>query len=213
MTFIKKYSAPFIKRLPVYYRYLSALLQLGVNRISSNDLGKWLGITASQVRQDFSFFEGSGIQGYGYDVDLLQKEIAKALGLDVMRNVIILGGGSLGQALAKHTIFERNGFKIIGIFDINPQLIGKKVRDIEIMHLNDLPEFVKNNSVELAAITVPVAQAHDAANLAVDVGITGLWNFAPVELKLPKTVVIENIHLSDSLMALGYKHKEIKKKS
>lgn len=202
-----KYSAPFTKRMPVYYRYLSALLQLGVNRISSNELGKWQGITASQVRQDFSVFESSGLQGYGYDVEVLQKELAKALGLDVMRNMIIMGGGSLGQALTKHTNFERHGAKIVGIFDINPLLIGKKVRDIEIMHPIELPEFMKTNQVDYAAITVPVEHAAGAANLVVEQGITGIWNFAPVDLKLPKSVVVENIHLSDSLMVLGYKHK------
>lgn len=204
----KKYSAPFIKRMPIYYRYLSTLLQVGVNRISSNDLSRWLGITASQVRQDFSSFEGSGLQGYGYEVAVLHKEIANVLGLDVMRKMIVLGGGSLGQALAKHTNFEKNGFKIVAIFDINPQVVGKKIKDIEVLHVDAMPEFIRNNQVDLAAITVPSTHAIEAANIAVGLGITAIWNFVPIELKVPKSVVVENIHLSDSLMVLGYKHKE-----
>jgi redox-sensing transcriptional repressor len=208
----KKYSAPFIKRMPIYYRYLSTLLQVGVNRISSNDLSRWLGITASQVRQDFSSFEGSGLQGYGYEVSVLHKEIANVLGLDVMRKMIVLGGGSLGQALAKHTNFERNGFKIVAIFDINPQVVGKKIRDIEVLHVDTLQEFISSNQVDLTAITVPASHANEAANLVVEMGITAIWNFVPVELKVPKSVVVENIHLSDSLMVLGYKHKENKMK-
>lgn len=210
MKEVKKYSAPFIKRMPIYYRYLSTLLQVGVNRISSNDLSRWLGITASQVRQDFSCFEGSGLQGYGYEVSVLHKEIANVLGLDVMRKMIVLGGGSLGQALAKHSNFEKNGFKIVAIFDINPYVVGKKIRDIEILHVDTMQEFISKNQVDMAAITVPASHASEATARVVEMGITAIWNFVPVELKVPKSVVVENIHLSDSLMVLGHKHKENK---
>ena len=189
------------------------MLQIGISRISSNDLGKMIGTNSSQVRQDFSYFNANGLQGYGYDVELLYNEIHKLLGLDVNQNVIIIGAGSLGQALAKHTNFERKGFKIIGIFDVNSQIIGKKIRDIEIRHLETLPDFAKENTVDIAAITVPETYANEVAYKVTGLGITGLWNFAPVELKVPQGTVVENIHLSDSLILLGYRLLEQKGKS
>lgn len=209
----KKIAGPVIKRMPIYYRCLSNLLQIGISRISSNDLGKMIGTNSSQVRQDFSYFNANGLQGYGYDVELLYNEIHKLLGLDVNQNVIIIGAGSLGQALAKHTNFERKGFKIIGIFDVNSQIIGKKIRDIEIRHLETLPDFAKENTVDIAAITVPETYANEVAYKVTGLGITGLWNFAPVELKVPQGTVVENIHLSDSLILLGYRLLEQKGKS
>jgi redox-sensing transcriptional repressor len=207
---IKKISSPVVKRLPIYYRYISALLQLGVSRISSKDLGNRMGIASSQVRQDFSCFGSIGLQGYGYDVQSLHQEISQILGLNTLQTVIIIGAGSLGQALAKHTNFEKKGFKIVGIFDINTQLVGKKIRDLEIKHLDTLTEFVKNNPVDIAAITVPETYADEVVKLVANFGIKGLWNFAPVELKVPQDVVIENIHLIDSLIVLGYRLKENK---
>jgi redox-sensing transcriptional repressor len=201
----KKISSPTIKRLPVYYRSLSALMQLGVQRISSRDLSNIMGITSSQVRQDFSDFGSNGLQGYGYEVESLHREIHNLLGLHILQNMIIIGSGSFGQALAKHTDFEKKGFKIVGIFDINAQLIGKKIREIEIRHLDTLGQFVQNNRVDIAAITVPEAYANEIASLVISLGIKGIWNFAPIELKVPNGIIIENIHLIDSLMILGYK--------
>ncbi len=201
----KKIPSPTLKRLPVYYRSLSALMQLGIQRISSRDLSNIMGITPSQVRQDFSNFGSTGLQGYGYEVQSLHREIHKLLGMHILQNVIIIGSGSLGQALAKHSDFEKKGFKITGIFDINPQLIGKRIRDIEIKHLDTLGEFVQNNRVDIAALTVPEAYANEVASFIISLGIKGIWNFAPIELKVPAGMIIENIHLSDSLMILGYK--------
>jgi redox-sensing transcriptional repressor len=201
----KKISSPTIKRLPVYYRSLSALMQLGVQRISSRDLSNIMGITSSQVRQDFSDFGSNGLQGYGYEVESLHREIHNLLGLHILQNMIIIGSGSFGQALAKHTDFEKKSFKIVGIFDINAQLIGKKIREIEIRHLDTLGQFVQNNHVDIAAITVPEAYANEIASLVISLGIKGIWNFAPIELKVPNGIIIENIHLIDSLMILGYK--------
>lgn len=206
----KEIAGPVLKRLPIYYRCLSNLLQVGINRISSKDLGNMMGSNSSQVRQDFTNFSVNGLQGYGYDVEILHNEIHKILGLDVEQTVIIIGAGSLGQALAKHSNFEKRSFKIVGIFDVKEQLIGKKIRDTEIMHLNSLPEFLANNRVDIAAITVPEVHANEVALMVTNLGITGLWNFAPVELKVPKGVVVENIHLIDSLIILGYKLLESK---
>lgn len=204
----KKVSSAVIKRLPRYYRYLSTLLQLGISRVSSKDLGKRMNITSSQVRQDFFCFGGNGLQGYGYDVAFLHQEIYKFLGLDTSHNMIVIGAGSLGHALAKHTNFEKSGFKIIGIFDVNPGLVGNKINEIEIMHLDDLPGFAERNTVDIAALTVPENYGVEVAKLAANLGIKALWNFSPVELIMPENVIVENIHMIDSLMVLGYNLKE-----
>jgi len=204
----KKISNAVINRLPKYHRYLKALQQMGISRVSSNDLGKRMGITPSQVRQDFFNFGGFGLQGYGYDVELLLKEISSILGLDVQYNMIIIGAGNLGQSLAKHTSFEKKGFKLVGIFDAKPHLIGQKIRDIEINHYDEIDKFFQNNHVDIAVITVPRVYAREVAAKVVSLGVKAIWNFASIELEVPDDVIVENIHLSESLMVLGYKLKE-----
>ncbi len=203
-----KISNSIIKRMPRYYRFLSGLMQMGITRVSSKDLSKRMGITSSQVRQDFFSFGGNGLQGYGYDVEFLHQEISKILGLDTMHSMIIIGAGSLGHALAKHTNFEKSGFKVVAIFDINAQLIGEKIVDLEILALDELPEFVKNNPVEIAVLTVPENDAVQVAKLVTGLGIKALWNFSPVEINVPDEIIVENIHMIDSLMVLGYNLKE-----
>lgn len=206
----KKISSAVIKRLPKYYRYLLILQQMGISRVSSNDLSKRMEITSSQVRQDFFNFGGFGLQGYGYDVSLLVKEIGNILGMDKINNMIVIGSGNLGQAIANHTSFEKRGFKIVGMFDNNPRHVGDVVRGIEIMHSDRLTEFMSNHSVDIAIITVPREYAREVVDKVVKLGIKGLWNFASVELEVPDDVAVENIHLSESLMALTYKMKEIR---
>lgn len=213
MTCDKKVSNAVIKRLPKYYRYLAALQQMGISRVSSKDLSKRMGITPSQVRQDFFNFGGFGLQGYGYDVASLLQEIGCILGLDHTYNMVLIGAGNLGQALVKHSSFERRGFQITGIFDANPHLIGKHIKEIEIMHYDQLSEFVKVHPVDIAIITVPRIYARDVVQNVVDLGIKGIWNFASVELEVPDDVAIENIHLSESLMILGYEMKRKREKS
>ncbi len=204
----KKVSGAVIKRLPKYYRYLSVLRQMGITRVSSNDLSKKIEITPSQVRQDFFNFGSFGLQGYGYEVEPLMQEIGNILGMDQINQMIILGAGNLGQALANHASFEKRGFKIVGMFDVNPYCIGQVVRGIEIMHFDSLAEFMGRHSVDIAVITVPREHAREAADKAISLGIKGIWNFASVEFEVPKDVAIEHIHLSESLMALSYKIKE-----
>lgn len=206
----KKISSAVIKRLPKYYRYLLILQQMGISRVSSNDLSKRMEITSSQVRQDFFNFGGFGLQGYGYDVSLLVKEIGNILGMDKINNMIVIGAGNLGQAIANHTSFEKRGFKIVGMFDNNPRHVGDVVRGIEIMHSDRLTEFMSNHTVDIAIITVPREYAREVVDKVVKLGIKGLWNFASVELEVPDDVAVENIHLSESLMALTYKMKEIR---
>ncbi len=206
----KKIPDIVIKRLPIYYRFLTNLHQMGISRVSSTDLGKKMGITSSQVRQDFFNFGSFGLQGYGYDVDQLQQEIGSILGLETQRKMIIIGAGHLGQALARHSAFEKDGYAVVGVFDINPHLIGEKIRDVEILHVNKISEFVSLNPVDIAVITVPRTYAKEVADLVTHLGIKGIWNFTSVKLVVPEDVAVENIHLSDSLMTLGYYMKEAK---
>ena len=191
----KEISKAVIKRLPRYYRYLGELMEEKVERISSNDLSKKMHVTASQIRQDLNNFGGFGQQGYGYNVEYLYTEIGKILGLDTIHPMIILGAGNLGQALANYGDFEKRGFRLVGIFDINPVLEGISVRGIEIRMINSLPEFIRENQVEIAILTLPKNKAN---------GIKAIWNFAHTDLDAPEDVIVENVHLSESLMALSY---------
>ena len=200
----KEISRAVIKHLPRYYRYLGELLDDGVERISSNELSDRMQVTASQIRQDLNNFGGFGQQGYGYNVKFLYHEIGKILGLDKTYNMIILGAGNLGQALANYVRFEKRGFRVIGMFDVNPQLIGKKIRGIEIRMLDELPEFLEQNDIQIATLTLPKAAAEEVAIKLVESGIKAIWNFAHTDLNLPDDVVVENVHLSESLMQLSY---------
>lgn len=201
----KEISQAVIRRMPRYYRYLGELIDDGVERISSNDLSRRMNVTASQIRQDLNNFGGFGQQGYGYNVKYLYEEIGKILGLNKQHNIIVIGAGNLGQALANYVKFEKLGFKITALFDVNPAMDGISVRGIRIYMLDELEEFCKNNQVDIAALTMPKAKADAIANRLVDLGIHAIWNFAHVDLDLiDKDVVVENVHLSDSLMQLSY---------
>ena len=200
----REISAAVIRRLPRYYRYLGELLQNDVVRISSKELSNRMRVTASQIRQDLNNFGGFGQQGYGYNVEYLHSEIGKILGLDVQHNMIIIGAGNLGQALANYGDFEKRGFRLVGIFDVNPVLEGISVRGIEIQMVSSLPEFIRENQVEIAILTLPKNKAKEMAKVLIDNGIKAIWNFAHTDLDAPEDVIVENVHLSESLMALSY---------
>lgn len=200
----RKISRAVISRLPRYYRYLGDLLGAGVERISSSDLSKKMHVTASQIRQDLNNFGGFGQQGYGYNVKYLYTEIGKILGLDRCHNFIIIGAGNLGQALANYASFERSGFILKSLFDVNPRLEGVTIRGIPVRMVDELEDFLKNNDIEIAALTLPKSKAIEVADILVDNGVKGIWNFAHTDLSLPKDVVVENVHLSDTLMKLSY---------
>mgnify|MGYP000512014887 FL=1 len=197
-------SQAVIRRLPRYYRYLGELLENGVERISSNDLSKQMKVTASQIRQDLNNFGGFGQQGYGYNVKYLYTEIGKILGLEEDHNIVIIGAGNLGQALANYAAFEKRGFILSGIFDVNPRLQGMTIRGVPIRMMDELKSFVKENDVEIAVLTIPKEKAIEVANMLVDNGVRAIWNFAHTDLNLPKDVIVESVHLSDSLMKLSY---------
>ena len=200
----RQISKAVIKRLPRYYRYLGEILDSGMERISSGELSGRMKVTASQIRQDLNHFGGFGQQGYGYNVKYLHEEIGKILGLDQAHNMIVVGGGNMGHALANYASFEKNGFKIKGIFDVNPDLIGKEIRGIKIYPTSELSEFVKKENIEIAALTLPKAAAPETTDILVSCGIKAIWNFAHTDLVVPKDVVVENVHLFDSLMRLSY---------
>lgn len=211
----KEISQAVIRRMPRYYRYLGELLDDGVERISSNDLSNRMKVTASQIRQDLNNFGGFGQQGYGYNVQYLFDEIGKILGLNQQHNIIIIGAGNLGQALANYVKFEKLGFKIVALFDVNPELKGKTVRDIPILMLNELDDYCTNNHVDIAALTMPKSKADTIAQKLVDLGVKAIWNFAHVDLDIENNedVVVESVHLSDSLMQLSYNIVKNKKNS
>lgn len=201
---VKDISSAVIRRLPRYYRYLDELLENDVVRISSKELSEKMNVTASQIRQDLNNFGGFGQQGYGYNVEYLYTEIGKILGLDKKYNVIIIGAGNLGQALANYTDFERRGFLLSGIFDVNPRLVGMSIRGIEIRLIDELEVFMKEHPVHIAALTLPKTKAPQIAAELVRLGVRAIWNFAPTDLHLPKEVMVENVHLVESLMRLSY---------
>lgn len=201
---VKEISQAVIARLPRYFRYLGELKDAGVERISSQELSQIMNVTASQIRQDFNNFGGFGQQGYGYNVEYLYMEIGKILGLDKTHNLIIVGAGNLGQALANYMNFERRGFIFTGMFDINPALHGKKIRGMQVRPMEEMVEFVRANNVDMAVLTIPKTSAEKVAAQLIEAGIKGIWNFAHVDLEVPEGVMVENVHLSDSLMRLSY---------
>lgn len=201
----KKVSKTVIKRLPRYYRYLSELLKDGVERISSSELSDKMQVTASQIRQDLNNFGGFGQQGYGYNVKYLYCKIGAILGLNQEKNMIIIGAGNLGKALSNYSGFEKHGFKTLALFDCDKEKVDTE-RSIPIYSMDYLNEFVRDNEVNIAAITVPKDFAVDTAKTVAECGIKGIWNFAQVDLDslLPDDVVVQNVHLIESLMELSY---------
>ena len=201
----KGISQAVIRRMPRYYRYLGDLLESGVERVSSSELSKLMNVTASQIRQDLNNFGGFGQQGYGYNVRFLHEEIGKILGLTETHYMIIIGAGNLGQAIANYGRFDRLGFRTVGLFDVNPALIGKEIRGIKIHALDELEDFCKHQKVDIAALTMPKQTAENTAQRLVDLGVYAIWNFAHVDLEVQNDeVIVENVHLSDSLMQLSY---------
>lgn len=201
---VKKDISPVvISRMPRYYRYLGELLRKGTDRISSGELSKLMNVTASQIRQDFNNFGGFGQQGYGYNVQYLHDEIGKILGLDKPHTILVVGAGNMGMALASHSTFYKQGFTVNGIFDINPELKGKKVNDVEVCMMDELEDFIHNHQVDIVALTVPKETAQGITDRVVGCGVKAIWNFSHQDLKVPNDVCVQNVHLSDSLMTLS----------
>lgn len=207
----KNISMAVIKRLPKYHRYLEELLRSEVDRISSKELSEKIGFTASQIRQDLNCFGDFGQQGYGYNVKDLHKEIDNILGLTKKYSTIIVGAGNIGQAIANYINFEKLGFYLDAIFDVNPKLIGLKIHDVEVQDVDDIGEFLQNNKVDIGIICVPRKSAQKVCDIIVKNNVNGIWNFAPIDLSIPENVVVENVHLSDSLLTLSCLLKDLNK--
>ncbi|KPI55266.1 REX family transcriptional regulator [Clostridioides difficile] len=204
----KNISMAVIRRLPKYHRYLGDLLDRDIQRISSKELSDIIGFTASQIRQDLNNFGGFGQQGYGYNVEALHTEIGKILGLDRPYNAVLVGAGNLGQAIANYAGFRKAGFEIKALFDANPRMIGLKIREFEVLDSDTLEDFIKNNDIDIAVLCIPKNGAQEVINRVVKAGIKGVWNFAPLDLEVPKGVIVENVNLTESLFTLSYLMKE-----
>lgn len=200
----EKISVAVIKRLPKYYRYLELIGDKGIIRVSSQELSKITGLTASQIRQDLNHFGAFGQQGYGYNVEELKIELEKIMGVDKPYNVVIIGFGNIGSALLNYSGFKKKGFKVVGIFDNSPEIIGNKANDVVIKDVSELEEVVTREKVDIAILAIPAIPAQEITDKLVACGIKGIWNFAPIDLKLPRNVVLENVHLDGSLLTLTY---------
>lgn len=201
----KEISQAVIQRLPRYYRYLEDLMDQNIERISSGELSRRMHLTASQIRQDLNNFGGFGQQGYGYNVRNLHDEIAKILKIDKVHPMIIVGAGHLGLALANYTNFRKRGFYIKGIFDKNPEIIGREVLGVKVYPMSEMGTVVQREGIRLAALCIPKAAAVKIVDELISYGVDGFWNFAHVDLEVPKHIVVENVHLSESLMRLSYR--------
>ncbi len=194
-----------IRRMPRYYRYLEDLIDSGVERISSSELSERMHVTASQIRQDLNNFGGFGQQGYGYNVKYLYDEIGKILGLDKRHKLIIIGAGHMGHALASYAKFGDFGFSTVALFDKDPDKIGEVINGAPVLPIEQLSDYIRDHNVDMAALTVPKEKAAGMADLVVRAGVKAIWNFANVDLKFEdKSVSVENVHLTDSLMRLSY---------
>lgn len=200
-------SMSVIRRLPRYYRFLSELNANSIKRISSSELASRMGLTASQIRQDLNCFGGFGQQGYGYSVEQLYESFGNILGIHNCYPTVLIGAGNLGRAVASHISFESKGFKLVGIFDNNPQLIGTKLKGIEIQSSDNLVDFCKENIPKVAILCLPRDSGENVAEKLInEVGIKCFWNFSHYDITLKhKDVIMENVHMSDSLMTLCYR--------
>ena len=207
-----KISNAVIKRLPRYRRYLIELKKKGVEKISSKEFSNLIGYTASQIRQDLNNFGRFGQQGYGYSVESLYDEISAILGLDKEYRMVLMGAGNLGHAIAKYMQSNKQGFKIYGVFETNPKLIGEDFEGLTILDHETIVEFVEKEDIDIGIICVSRDAAQEVADKLSFAGVKGIWNFAPTDIEVPKHVALENVQLSDSLHSLAYHMNDIQKK-
>ncbi|MFW6257106.1 MAG: redox-sensing transcriptional repressor Rex [Bacillota bacterium] len=197
-----------INRLPVYHRSLSNLLDRGVERISSARLGEKLGLTSSQIRQDFNCFGSFGRRGYGYNIQKLHDEIGKILGINEGMKMVLIGAGNLGKAIANYPKFSQRGFVIKAIFEKDSELVGNKINGIPVYDVEKLDVFLNKCDIDIGIIATPPGPAKQLAKVLIDKGVKGIWNFAPTTFDFNNNVVIENVHISESLFSLSCRIKE-----
>ncbi len=199
-----KISPAVIRRLPRYRRVLGELKRKGIERISSSELGNLTGYTASQIRQDFNNFGGFGQQGYGYNVSSLFDQLGLIIGLNRDYTMVIVGSGNLGQAIANYANYYKRGFIISAMFDVNPKLIGISINDIEVQDYENLDDYLRDNQVDIGIICTSKNSAQDVADKFTKGKVRGVWNFAPIDIEVGEGIILENVHLSDSLNTLAY---------
>lgn len=203
-----KASLPVIKRLPKYYRYLTTMQRNGVEKVSSSELARIMGTTASQVRQDLNCFGGFGQQGIGYKVDTLQSEVSKLLFGDngEKLSTILLGVGRLGNAVSSFLTRDVNGYRLLAAFDVREDVVGTEMNGVPVCHIRDLAEFCNANHPQVAVLCIPRESAAELSSTLVSLGIKGFWNFSHYDLSVDYSdIIVENVHLGDSLMSLGYR--------
>ncbi|MDO4483045.1 MAG: redox-sensing transcriptional repressor Rex [Clostridia bacterium] len=194
-----------IRRLPGYYRHLRELEKQGVVQISSQEMGKQMNLTPSQIRQDINCFGGFGRQGYGYKVSELKEHIGEILGLNNQHRMIIVGVGSIGLAVCNYANFSREGFETVALFDANPDKVGKLINGVPVLSDQELEKYISEHDVDIAVIAVPDVAAQAVMDRVAACGIKAVWNFAPIDLKYDSSMIVVNVHLSDSLQILSYK--------
>ncbi len=200
----KKVSMTVVKRLPKYYQYLTDLEQKKITKISSQQLAKLMGLTASQIRQDLNSFDSYGQQGYGYKVSELREAIKEILGLECEYNCIIIGAGNMGHAIANYERFRQEGIILKGVFDVDPLLIGTMLGSVRVQHSDELEGFIATNEIDIGILCVPREVAQKMADQIIFLGVKGILNFSPIDLEVPKDVVVENVNITDSLFTLTY---------
>lgn len=202
--FSKKVSMTVVKRLPKYYQYLTDLMLSDIEKISSRELANLMGLTASQIRQDLNSFGGYGQQGYGYNVKELREAIKEILGLDSEYNCMIVGAGNMGHAIANYERFKREGILLKGVFDIDTDRIGTIINNVVVQHMDEIEDFINANEIDICILCVPREVGQKVATLITDLGVKGILNFSPLDLVVPKDVVVENVSITDSLFTLTY---------
>ena len=194
-----------IRRLPRYYRFLGELLKQDIQKISSRELSEKMRLTASQIRQDLNCFGGFGQQGYGYNVSYLFAKISEILAVGEGFNAVIIGAGDLGRALVHLSMFEKRGVDIIAMFDTGEGQAGNVFAGVRVLPLEELENFCAAHQVDIAVITCPKELVRPIAERLAACHVRGLWNYMGVELGYaPGGMVVENVHLGDSLMILNY---------
>jgi redox-sensing transcriptional repressor len=201
----KRVSISVIRRLPRYYRFLGALINNGITRISSMELSHLMGLTASQIRQDLNCFGGFGQQGYGYNTALLREKIGVILGIPDGKPIIIIGAGNIGRAVTLNMDFDSLGFKLVGIFDKSEKIIGTEIKGLTVQNISNLENFCLEHHPQVAVLTIPTSAAPDVVERIVNLGIAGVWNFSHYDFSIKHpNLAVENVHLGDSLMTLSY---------
>ncbi len=201
----EKISNSVIRRLPRYYRFLGELSKEGINKISSRELAERMRLTASQIRQDLNCFGGFGQQGYGYNVSELRSEIGAILGVDKQHKAVLIGAGNLGHAIAVHINFEKYGCKLCGIFDSDERMAGQTIVGQKILGTEYLSEFCRQHQPKIAILCIPKSAAPVICEQLIGLGVKAFWNFSHYDINLEHSnIIVENVHLGDSLLALNY---------